>query len=376
VIHIVLTDDWELRGDGSGDPRVIQFEAIRRLRRAYEDNGLRGSFNVEVMQQLAHIEVAHGHSEIAALASEWEDVVRETYAAGHDVQLHVHPQWSDAVYDDGRWELRGAWSLLDYSAPEALRMLVNAKSYLEGLLRPLNPDYRCVSFRSGSWCIAPSPHLMHTLSTLGIVFDMSIADGLYYDAPHVRLDYRQIDEPFLPYYPDMVDARRMAPEPAPIVCVPTHTFDARVMGFGLRFVGRQIRRRTRVGGSLTRRWVAPRDIAVPNAGYDRREYFSREWAVQTTTPAWGRRPKKISDLCGLSFVQMREMLRDIRRRARIAGLDAVPIVIENHSKDVGDIAPVELFARELSRADDVAVLTASDLARNIRAGAYAIKSAR
>ena len=380
MIHLVLTDDWELRGDGSGNPTVIQFAAMRSLRSVYEAHGLRASFNVEVLQQLAHLDQAGAHPELAAVAMEWEDAVRETFRRGHDVQVHVHPQWSDAVYDGGRWELRGAWSILDYPAAEARSMIARAKRYLEDLLTPLDPDYRCVSWRSGSWCIAPSDHMLRTLSELGIVFDTSIADGLVrpgrtrFETPRVRLDYRGIDEPFLPYYPDMRDARRAANSAQPIVCLPTHTFRASTVGRGLRAVGRRVRRRTHFADAITRRWVAPADTPLQNAGYEARGYASRAWGAGSHGRLRRRSPK-VSDLCGLSFVQMREMLRDIRRRARAAGVERVPVIIENHSKDLGDLGPLRLFAKEVAGADDVVVITLSEVAENIKSGAYAIRTA-
>ena len=51
TIYVALTDDWELRGDGSGDMDAIQLQPMRRLASLYEKNGVRGSFFVEVMQQ-------------------------------------------------------------------------------------------------------------------------------------------------------------------------------------------------------------------------------------------------------------------------------------------------------------------------------------
>jgi hypothetical protein len=349
---------------------------MRSLRSVYERHGLRGSFNVEVMQQLAYIRLGDEHPELKQIASEWEDVVRETYSRGHDVQLHVHPQWSDAVYDGRGWDLRGAWSLFDYSATDAAAMLAAGKEYLERLLAPLAADYRCVSFRSGSWCIAPSDHLLDTLVQMGIVLDMSIAEGLVYDTPHIKLDYRAIDEPFRPYYPVMQDARRVASEPQAIVCVPTHTFQAHLGGFGLRAVARTVQRRTAHGRAVLRYFVAPRDTAIPDGGYEGAEYYRREWGDARMDSAATKSKHKVSDLCGLSYVQMLEMLRDIRTRAREAGAGAIPVILENHSKDVGDYAPLELFARAVAAAPDLKVITLTDLARNLQAGEYSIRHAR
>jgi hypothetical protein len=364
-IDLVLADDWELRGDGSGNMRAIQFATMRRLREAYERYGLRASFNVEVMQQLAHLEFGRTHAELRRLADEWEEVVRETYSRGHDIQLHLHPQWSEAVYEAGRWQLNGAWSILDYPPAEMRRLLAGAKDYLEGLLRPLNPDYRCVSFRSGSWCIAPSAHVLGVLADLGIVFDMSIVEGILYDTQHVSLDYRRIDEPFLPYYPVMDDGRRVAAQAQPIVCVPTHSFRPTKR----RSVVRRATRGVPAVRPLVGRYLAPNDIPIADRGHTG-DYAERHWS-----PSGDTSTLQVSDLATLRFVHMKELLHDIRSRARASGCASVPVVLENHTKDIGNFAPLRRFAAMLASAPDVEVLTATEVANNLASGHYSIRSA-
>ena len=48
---------------------------------------------------------------------------------------------------------------------------------------------------------------------------------------------------------------------------------------------------------------------------------------------------------------------------------------ENHTKDVGDFRPLDRFARLLSRSSDVAVVTAREVAENIRRKHYPIRTA-
>ncbi len=155
-IHLVLSDDWELRGDGSGDMRLIQFATLERLLSIYESHGLRASINAEVLQQLAHLDAGTEHPELAELAAEWEATVKAAFGRGHDVQLHVHPQWSDAHHTEEGWTLNGSWQLPEYSLQDTRSILGSAKDYLESLLQPLDPGYRCVTFRSGGWAFAPS----------------------------------------------------------------------------------------------------------------------------------------------------------------------------------------------------------------------------
>jgi hypothetical protein len=385
-IQLVLTDDWELRGDGSGNMRRLQFDTIRRLCDLYEQYGLRGSFNAEVLQQLAHLRFGEKHSELAALAHEWEQVIQDVHRRGHDVQLHLHPQWLRARYTNGGWALSERWSLLEYSREEIDAMLGAAKSYLEGLLTAGDERYRCVSFRSGSWCIAPSSHVLRALIDHGIVIDTSIVEGVSFRTRHISLDYRDIDEGFLPFYPDLADARRLARHPQPIICVPTHSFDAS----GWPLIARAVAGRLRRLGftNALRRFSAPADAAIEDSGYGR-EYSEANWSEELTdtdtrkfatpTPARPRNPKflqhRISDLSALSFGEMRQMLADIDRNAAGSGWDHVPVVIENHTKDIGDFRPIERFLRLISRTRDIEVLTMTELSTNLERGDYPVRHA-
>jgi len=223
-IHLALVDDWELSGSGSGDPRELQFRPMRKLSNIYNRYGIRATFNAEVMQQLTFRDFQSQHPHLKTLADEWDETIQETFRQGHDIQLHTHPQWSSSEYQDGKWVLKGDWSIVNYSVSEARQMLSSGKEYLESLLRPLNSDYRCISYRAGSWCIAPSSFMLNLLADLGIMFDISIIGKLKYDTRRVKLDYSNCDEDFAPFYPMMTDARRVSDKVERIVCIPTNHF--------------------------------------------------------------------------------------------------------------------------------------------------------
>jgi hypothetical protein len=393
AIHLVLTDDWELRGDGSGEMRAIQFATLRRICDVYERHGLRGSFNVEVLQQLTHLREGPRHPELAELAAEWEAVVTDAFRRGHDVQLHLHPQWTQATYAGGRWKLDGAWSILDYDRDEMSELVGRGKEYLENLLQPIDPSYRCVSYRSGSWCIAPDPDILSVLAEHDLVFDMSIVDGAYYANERVRVDNRGIDEPFLPYHPDMADARRVSAAPQPIVCVPTHSF----VDYGIRvpagapddpLLRPSLPHRVAfylpwvLGGvkvqAIRKRLLRPNEMPVAGAGHGS-SYGSEVWANDAADEEAAQAAAmrvQVSDLSTLNAIQMREMLRDIRRRAKASGWHEVPVIIENHTKDIGNWWPIEHFARSVARAGDIEVITLRELGARLTAGAYPARVAR
>src|ERR1044072_1211649 len=132
TIYLVFVDDWELSGNGSGDVRELQFRPMRELVNLYKEFGIRGSFNAEVMQQIAFRQNAANNPGLGALADEWDDHVRDAYLQGHDVQLHIHPQWTNAEFKDDKWRLTGDWSILNYSPTDARQILASGKGDVEG----------------------------------------------------------------------------------------------------------------------------------------------------------------------------------------------------------------------------------------------------
>ena len=372
MIHLAFVDDWEVRGNGTGDPRVLQFEPMRKLVKIFNDYGIRGSFNVEVMQQLVHRNQQERFPELKVIADEWEQVVMESYRQGHDIQLHLHPQWTDAIYQGPcNWKLGGDWSILNYPCQQIKAMLVSGKQYLESLLGQINPAYACVSFRAGSWCAAPSDFLLPILSELGFVFDMSIVPGIRYDTPQVKLDYTPCQEPFLPYYPDMRDARRVSASVQPMFCIPTNTFPGPRVALA-RGAFRKIVRK------VSKRNTATMTVAS-------RGRSGNEWTNKGESGAVGLARKflkryvvgqaEIADLAQMNYAMMRRMMVHIRRQAARSGLDRVPVILENHTKDIHDFSDIERFAADVASSQDVKTLTLTEIAHGLRNGTFKVRTA-
>lgn len=361
TIHLALVDDWELSGNGSGDIRQLQFEPMRCLSSIYNRLGIRGSFNAEVMQQITFRQHQAPDNELKRLADEWDEIVRETFRQGHDIQLHVHPQWHNAEYQNGRWKLTADWSILNYSREDAQRMLRQAREYLENLLKGVDRNYRCVSFRSGAWCIAPSPHMLDLLVELGIVFDMSIVAGVKYDTRNIKLDYTSCEEEFLPYYPVMTDARRVSDKAEPIVCVPTNCFYASRKQVLQHHLEKAV-------GKVKSKITGPTNIDNGRSV----AAYGEEWAqidgsltkriYRKGIVPYLRGKHTISDLAQLDYRLMMEMLDSIRKRARASGLSDVPVVLENHTKDLRNFSDLEKFLQQVVESSDIKFVTLTELA--------------
>lgn len=374
TIHLALVDDWELSGNGSGDPHELQFRPMRELVRIFNAHGIRGSFNAEVMQQLAFRDLQDRYPHLKDLADEWDASLQETFRQGHDIQLHTHPQWSSADHNDGRWSLKGDWSILNYAANEARGFLVRGKEYLENLLRPIRANYRCISYRSGSWCIAPSPFMLGVLAELGLVFDISVVGGLQYDTRRIQLDYSNCEEDFRPFYPVMIDARRVSDKVEPIVCIPTnHFYGSRQRTFHHHMQKAAAKVKNRLPGQAT--------VSTAPA----RETYGNEWAEKSHASLLKRVYEKgvvpyikgkhlISDLAQLDYPLMREMLLSIRRRARTSKLANIPVILGNHTKDIRSFDHIERFVAEIAKAPDIKCVTLTEVAQGLRDGTFAIQT--
>jgi len=131
MIHLASTDDWE-RGNGSGDPETLQFRPMQKLISIFNRNGARVSFYVEIMQQLTFRRLQNRYPELKVLADRWEyAAVLEMYQEGHDIQLHLHPQWRCTTYKQGPWKLEAPWSLLDHDPANVKEMIAEGKLYLQ-----------------------------------------------------------------------------------------------------------------------------------------------------------------------------------------------------------------------------------------------------
>ena len=366
TIHLGLTHDWELRGDGSGDIEQIQFAPLRKLLEIYRKHGARTTFLPDLMQQIRFRQLESEHPELKSLADKWDEHVREALRQGHDIQLHIHPQWRNGLYQNGRWHLNGDWSILNYNHDAAYAMLAAGKDYLEKLLRPIDPSYRCLAFRAGALAAAPSDHLFKSLVRLGIQLDVSIAGGLFVNNRDLQLDYCDCEEDFLPFYPALKDARKVSGTRGEIICVPLNHF------YGSR------RAVTRQNISLAANRIskgAARKPLVQRINDQKSDGQSRfALAFDKLIKPAMKRKYFVSDTGRLNYRLMQEMLGSIRLRARQSGLPQVPVVLTNHPKDIRDLAAIERFVGEMSWAEDIKFLTLTEMYRKLRSGEFQVRS--
>ena len=120
---------------------------------------------------------------------------------GHDVQLHLHPQWQRARYDhrQRQWRVDMArWRIGDLSQKETQELIRIGKQWVEGEVAKHVPGFRCLAFRAGGWCIQPAGSVVSSLVNLDFRIDSTVAPGLWNPAPGEWSDFRKV--PSLPWW--------------------------------------------------------------------------------------------------------------------------------------------------------------------------------
>jgi hypothetical protein len=119
-----------------------------------------------------------------------EAQLRDAVRREHDVQVLLHPHWLQATRENARWLApvdAGVVGALDDPAP----LLARAKTYLEELLRPVDPEYSCIAFRAGHYGLQPDhERVLAALLETGYEFDSSLVPGLVLRSDLNRVDYR------------------------------------------------------------------------------------------------------------------------------------------------------------------------------------------
>ena len=215
---ILITDDWELLGDGSGNVALHQYLPGLFLLEIAKQLNLKMTFMVEVAQQLTFIEHQNEDSNIRIQRQLWDDTVRLMKANGCDVQLHLHPQWINATFKDGFFHVGKNRNLGTYEPSFQIKLLRESVDYLHTLLRPIDSTYKVHAFKAGYWGLQPFNNLQKHFSDFGIKLILGVRKGL--KIPSASVDYDGLEEDTLPYYPDPENVNKLAADRTDVIILP------------------------------------------------------------------------------------------------------------------------------------------------------------
>lgn len=344
-IAIVLSNDWELYGDGSGDYETLQGRPLAAMLDVLDRAGAKLTVMAEIGQQWAHRALGQTEPWARHVAEAWDAALRDTVARGHDVQLHWHPQWLDARHVDGGWRLdMTRWAVSRVEAGLRLAMLKRGKADLEALLRPVREDYACVAFRAGAYCIQPSGGVVEALIAAGFRGDTSVtkdrvAAGFFdfRDAPSHLVPWRIGREV------TQASEDRDRPVELPIAAVRAHA------SAGLRRVLPPAAYYKAAFGAdvpqVELDWIERNRDAVTRANEARRGAATPVPPLpSTTTSRWSRLTSKLfareTVQLDYDFLPATALVAGIRRAVAASGARRddrpLPIVLSGHTKTMRD----------------------------------------
>jgi hypothetical protein len=171
VIDCIFTIDYEIYGNGTGALRELVYEPCQRLAELFRRHNARFVNFVEVAE-FEKIEAAATDPDIGRVQSQ----IRDLYSEGFEVGLHLHPQWFNARYENGRWELDySEYNLCTLARPRISEVVSQSLAYLRRVVG--DTSFTPLSFRAGNWLFQPSCVASEVLSEFGIRIDSSVFKG-------------------------------------------------------------------------------------------------------------------------------------------------------------------------------------------------------
>lgn len=197
---LIFTLDYELFGNGSGDVFKHIIEPTDKMLAIVNQYGVKFTFFFEVIEYWKLKEewekgnkMGYDKDPIEAMESQ----IREAHRQGHDIQLHLHPQWVDARWENEKWIVNfDKWRLGGYDGTgenSIENLFKRGKQTLEELLKPVNPMYECIAMRAGGYNIQPSGEIVKAMKATGIMIDSSIYPGGKETGILSNYDYSNID---------------------------------------------------------------------------------------------------------------------------------------------------------------------------------------
>jgi hypothetical protein len=186
---LVLTFDYELFFGRSGTVTRCIISPVDALLAELAAAQARACFFVDA----THLVRMLAEPRAADDAARVSDQIGRIVAAGHRAELHVHPQWLDAVWSgDGTWEFPAAAyrSLADLDQGRVVELMTSGAEALLLAARAAVPGYTLEAFRAPGLCAQPFTAIAAGMKALGLTIDSSVAPGTALRTASYSYDYR------------------------------------------------------------------------------------------------------------------------------------------------------------------------------------------
>jgi hypothetical protein len=318
---LLLEDDFELMGNGLGNVAQMQYLPSLFLMKTLKRLGGNMTFMVDVVNQLRYYEPDITDRNLIVQRKLWEENILLMKEYGFDVQLHLHPQWFRAKKIGDHFLLSNVWNIGRYNPEEQSVIINNGINYLENLVRQVDPAYKVIAFKGGSWGLQPSQNLFKVLGENGIRIVMGVRNDL--KIPKSGTDYSNTEERIMPYFPDYADIRKVSTSKEQIVIIPQPEYSPKLLP--MFFLGWDMFKQKLFRKDHTRYYYgdpAPNEIFKMSPLLDE-EKLNLSLNPYKTHLKIGNQPYHYLKA---SFDSVIERLKD-------SPYDRIPVVMESHTKN-------------------------------------------
>lgn len=172
--NLLFTLDYEIHGNGDGNPADLMVEPTYRLMDLLEKYNQKLTLMADVAEILAFKREPSFANRVEAI----EEQLRNAIQRGHDVQLHIHSSYFQSQWDGKHFDqCIDEYNMAALPIERIDEMVGQCVRYLEDLLRPIKPDYKVWLFRAANWSMMPTENLYKVLVKYGITHDTSVYKG-------------------------------------------------------------------------------------------------------------------------------------------------------------------------------------------------------
>ena len=189
IMKILFTLDYELfLGNCTGSVEHCLIAPMNRLCEVADKYNLKFTVFVDATYLVALKNWGEAYPSLKNDLKSVSEHLQHLHENGHDIQLHIHPQWSFSRYDGEKWIMDCThYKLSDLSEKEACTIFDESKTLLESIV-----GKKVIAFRAGGFSAQPTSMLTHLMDKFNLRIDSSVFSHSQYDSPQQQYDYRSM----------------------------------------------------------------------------------------------------------------------------------------------------------------------------------------
>ena len=186
-MDIIFTLDYELfLNDMTGTVSNSLIKPMQEIQKVCEKHNFRFTIFVDAAYLYRLVELKQDYPSLEKDYKAVTDNIKWLVSLGHDIQLHIHPQWYYSNYDGKEWALDWEhYKLSDMPRDYAFELFGKSKELLDSII-----GYKTTLFRAGGFCIQDFDYA-NCFRKYGIIGDSSVLPGDKVRKKTHSYDYRK-----------------------------------------------------------------------------------------------------------------------------------------------------------------------------------------